>query len=141
MRLLGVNGAKGALDRMIVCDDIITNHVRHWRNFGIVRNVNTLECRPAPLFDSGSSLWCNRSLEELAAGEHSFVSAQFYASPAKQMLLVDDMSWFDGERLSGFVDEAMGLLSGNGAIISRLLYLEKALTWRVNRMIDIAQWS
>ena len=130
MRLLGVNGAKGALDRMIVCDDIITNHVRHWRNFGIVRNVNTLECRPAPLFDSGSSLWCNR-----------FVSAQFYASPAKQMLLVDDMSWFDGDNLSGFVDEAMELLSGNDAITSRLSYLEKALTWRVSRMIDIAEWS
>ena len=126
---------------MIVCDDVITNHVRHWRNFGIVRNVNSLECCPAPLFDSGSSLWCNRSLEELAAGEHGFVSAQFYASPAKQMLLVDDMSWFDGDNLSGFVDEAMELLSGNDAITSRLSYLEKALTWRVSRMIDIAEWS
>ena len=141
MRLLGVNGAKGAPDRMIVCDGIIANYDRHWRNFGIVRNVNTLECRPAPLFDSGSSLWCNRSLEELAAGEHGFASAQFYASPAKQMLLVDDMSWFDGDNLSGFVDEAMELLSGNDAITSRLPYLEKALTWRVNRMIDIAEWS
>ena len=139
--LLGVNGAKGALDRMIVCDDIIANYDRHWRNFGIVRNVNTLECRPAPLFDSGSSLWCNRSLEELAGGEHSFASAQFYMSPAKQMLLVEDMSWFDADRLNGFVEEAMGLLSGNDAIASRLPYLEKALTWRVNRMIDISEWS
>ena len=104
---LGVSGAKDALDRMIVYDDIIANHDCHWRNFGIVRNVNSLECCPAPLFDSGSSLWCNRSLEELAAGEHSFVSAQFYASPAKQMFLVDGMSWFDGDKLNGFVDEAM----------------------------------
>lgn len=92
---LGVTGGKDALDRMIVCDDIIANYDRHWRNFGLVRNVNTLACRPAPIFDSGSSLWCNVSLEELKAGEHSFTSAQFHSSPAKQMLLVEDMSWFD----------------------------------------------
>ncbi len=24
---------------MIVCDDIIANYDRHWRNFGLVRNV------------------------------------------------------------------------------------------------------
>lgn len=45
---LGVTGVKDALDRMIVCDDIIANYDRHWRNFGLVRNVNTLACRPAP---------------------------------------------------------------------------------------------
>ena len=54
---------------------------------------------------------------------------------------MDDMSWFDGDKLSCFVDEAMELLSGNDAITSRLSYLEKALTWRVSRMIDIAEWS
>ena len=78
---LGVTGVKDALDRMIVCDDIIANYDRHWRNFGLVRNVNTLTCRPAPIFDSGSSLWCNISLEELRAGEHSFTSAQFQFKP------------------------------------------------------------
>ena len=45
---LGVTGVKDALDRMIVCDDIIANYDRHWRNFGLVRNVNSLACRPAP---------------------------------------------------------------------------------------------
>lgn len=54
---LGVAGVKDALDRMIACDDIIANYDRHWRNFGLVRNVNSLACRPAPIFDSGSSLW------------------------------------------------------------------------------------
>lgn len=77
---LGVTGVKDALDRMIVCDDIIANYDRHWRNFGLVRNVNSLVCRPAPIFDSGSSLWCNISLEELRAGStvlpvHNFIQA------------------------------------------------------------------
>lgn len=138
---LGVTGVKDALDRMIVCDDIIANYDRHWRNFGLVRNVNTLACRPAPIFDSGSSLWCNISLEELRAGEHSFTSAQFHSSPAKQMLLVEDMGWFDGDKLEGFVDEAIEILSRNDALTARLPYLKEALTWRLERMIDIAEWS
>ena len=138
---LGATDIKDALDRMIVCDDIIANYDRHWRNFGLVRNVNTLACRPAPIFDSGSSLWCNVSLEELKAGEHSFTSAQFHSSPAKQMLLVGDMSWFDDDKLEGFVDEAIEILSKNDALTARLPYLKEALTWRLERMIDIAEWS
>lgn len=138
---LGVTGVKDALDRMIVCDDIIANYDRHWRNFGLVRNVNTQACRPAPIFDSGSSLWCNISLEELRAGEHSFTSAQFHSSPAKQMLLVEDMGWFDCDKLEGFVDEAIEILSRNDALTARLPYLKEALTWRLERMIDIAEWS
>lgn len=138
---LSVANIQNALDRMIVCDDIIANYDRHWRNFGLVRNVNTLACRPAPIFDSGSSLWCNVSLEALKAGEHSFASAQFHSSPAKQMLLVEDMSWFDEDKLEGFVDEAIEILSGNEALTSRLPFIREALSWRVRRMIDIAEWN
>lgn len=138
---LGVANIQDALDRMIVCDDIIANYDRHWRNFGLVRNVNTLACRPAPIFDSGSSLWCNAPLEALKAGEHSFASAQFHSSPAKQMLLVEDMSWFDEDKLEGFVDEAIEILSGNEALASRLPFIKEALAWRVRRMVDIAEWN
>ena len=133
--------ARPALERMIVCDDMIANHDRHRRNFGIVRNVETLECRPAPIFDSGSSLWCDVETSRLAAGEHSFVSRQFFESPAHQMLLVEDMSWFRADALEGFVDEAMGILSANDALSARLPYLREALAWRVGRMVDIAEWS
>ncbi len=138
---LGVANIQNALDRMIVCDDIVANYDRHWRNFGLVRNVNTLACKPAPIFDSGSSLWCNVPLEALKTGEHSFDSAQFYLSPAKQMLLVEDMSWFGTSKLEGFVDEAIGALSKNEALASRLPYIREALKWRAQRMIDIAEWS
>lgn len=138
---LGVSGAKQALDRMIVCDDIIANHDRHWRNFGIVRNVETLACRPAPLFDSGSSLWCDVETSVLVKGERSFKSSQFYESPAKQMLLVDDLEWFDAAALDGFVDEAIGILSANDALTARIPHLRAALEWRVERMRSIAAWG
>ena len=138
---LGVKGAKQLLDRMIVCDDLIANHDRHHRNFGIIRNVETLGCRPAPIFDSGSSLWCDVETSQLARGEHSFISKQFYSSPAKQMLLVEDMSWFSARSLEGFVDEAAGILSKNEALLSRMPYIVSALKWRLGRMIAIAEWA
>lgn len=138
---LGVEGAKESLDRMIVCDDILANHDRHYRNFGIVRNVETLECRPAPLFDSGSSLWCDVGFEELSRGERSFASKQFYENPGRQLLLVDDFSWFDASALEGFVGEAMGILGQNDAIEKRLPYIRSALEWRLERMVGIAEWS
>ena len=57
------------------------------------------------------------------------------------MLLVEDMSWFDDGKLEGFVDEAIEILSKNDALTARLPYLKEALTWRLKRMIDIAEWS
>ncbi len=77
----------------------------------------------------------------LAAGEHSFESKQFYASPAKQMLLVEDMSWFDGNALAGFIDEACDILSRNEALSARLPHIKASLEWRVERMANIAEWD
>ena len=57
------------------------------------------------------------------------------------MLLVEDMDWFDSDKLEGFVDEAIEILSKNDALTARLPYLKEALTWRLERMIDIAEWS
>ena len=139
--VLFVRGIEEALAHMIVCDDVIANFDRHHRNFGLVRNVEALECRPAPIFDSGSSLWCNISFAVLSAGEHSFESKQFYSSPACQLLLVDDMSWVTPAKLEGFVDEAMAVLADNCDLESRLPYIKEALDWRIRRILDIAEWS
>ena len=138
---LGADGARDAIERMIACDDVLANHDRHHRNFGIVRNVETLECRPAPIFDSGSSLWCDVDTESLSRGEFKFTSKQFEASPARQLLLVDDLSWFDISRMEGFVDEAIEILSANDALKDRLPYIRRGLEQRVARMIDIVEWS
>ncbi|MBQ9069694.1 MAG: DNA-binding protein, partial [Eggerthellaceae bacterium] len=98
---------------MIVCDDILANHDRHWRNFGIIRNVGTLECRPAPIFDSGSSLWCNVGIAVLESGDLSYACKPFDESPAHQLMLVRDFSWITEKALEGFADEAVGILEQN----------------------------
>ncbi len=138
---LGVDGTKLALYKMIVCDDIIANSDRHYRNFGIIRNVETLACRPAPLFDSGSCLWFNTPLADLKRGEFSFQSKQFDPNPARQLLLVDDMSWFEPECLDGFVDQAIEILAANPMLSERLPFIRRSLERRVARIVDIRTWS
>lgn len=40
---LGLKNAEEMLTKMFVCDYILANEDRHWRNFGVIRNVETLE--------------------------------------------------------------------------------------------------
>ena len=108
---LKVRDAVGYLDRMLVCDSILANTDRHWGNFGIIRNVETLKLRPAPIFDSGSSLWSKRSADDLALGNYFFETRPFYDKPQRQLDLVLDGRWYHPEALDGFVDEVHDLLA------------------------------
>lgn len=54
-------GMKEEVDRMILFDHILHNIDRHEKNFGIIRDAETLETiKFAPIFDSGSCLGWNR---------------------------------------------------------------------------------
>lgn len=132
---VGVEDAAQALDRMIVCDDILANHDRHWRNFGLVRDVETLECRVAPLFDSGSSLWCDVGDERLRAGEWGFDAKPFYEDPNRQFRLVNDLTWLDPRSLDGFVEEARAILAPNAALGRRLDAICNGIQFRIDRLL------
>ena len=138
---LGCEKVPEQLSKMIVCDDILANTDRHFRNFGIIRNVHTLGCRPAPIFDSGNSLWFNVSDSDLKTMQPDYKSKQFYESSAKQLLLVDDFSIIDESKLTGFAEEALSILNKNCFISNRLVKYEKYLEERLDRIINIARFS
>ncbi|MCL2341694.1 MAG: HipA domain-containing protein [Firmicutes bacterium] len=53
----GITNAREKLNNMFILDYIMLNEDRHLNNFGIVRDVNTLEWLDlAPIFDTGESL-------------------------------------------------------------------------------------
>lgn len=131
---LGVDDVAKLLEKMIVCDDILANHDRHWRNFGLVRNVDTLEYRPAPLFDNGSSLWCNVDEAVLLRGDFPFSTKPFYEDPKRQLRLVNDFSWLDFSALDGFADEARDILMGNPALERRLDAICRGIQLRIDRL-------
>lgn len=132
---LGVCDAETRLSQMIVCDDILGNFDRHLRNFGVVRDVETLECRMAPLFDTGSSLWCNTSTDALCKGSWKFATKPFYEDANRQLRLVGDYTWFDPARLEGFFEEARSILASGPGLTDRVEPIVEAMRWRLNRIL------
>lgn len=56
---LQIPNVKDFLNNMMALDFLVENTDRHYGNFGFIRDVNTLKfLGPAPLFDNGTSLWC-----------------------------------------------------------------------------------
>ena len=106
-----------------------------------MRNVDTLECRPASIFDCGSSLWFNVDDYELKHRNFTTKSKQFYENPSKQLLLVDDFSILEEEKLKGFVEDAIAILSQNLMLQARIDMYEKLLSEKVNRLLEIAAFG
>ena len=108
---LGVRYAESQLTRMLVCDSILANTDRHWGNFGVIRNIETLEYRWAPIFDTGTSLWSHLRPREIIGGDYSFETKPFYKDPGRQLEAMVDASWYCPEALEGFPDEVEGFLA------------------------------
>lgn len=105
---LGLTGVLDSLAQMFGCDYVLANRDRHWRNFGVLRNVTTLAgTRLAPIFDTGSCLWSDVQQLELP------VDFKYTAKPFKYdgmrpydqlMLFVGHLEWVRPEPLTDFGD-------------------------------------
>lgn len=104
-----------ALDRMIVIDYIIANEDRHFNNFGLLRNADTLEwIGAAPIFDSGTSLWYNKSASRFKSND--IICKPFKRSHGEQLKLVSSFDWIDFSKLRGIEDEILKVLYENNAV-------------------------
>ena len=96
---------------MIICDFILANKDRHFNNFGVIRNVETLEFeKVAPLFDNGCSLWFDEN--DMYVGEF-FLTKPFEEYEKTQVSLVRNFEWFDVQKLEGFTNEVKEILLNN----------------------------
>ena len=95
--------------------------------------------RPAPLFDSGNCLWYEKTPAQVASGDWSFAARPFGPDPAANLAQVDVVSWFNPDKLAGFVDEAMAILSGSSHATQpgRLSYIERGLQGRIRTVSDV----
>ena len=108
---LKIPHARQEIDKMLVCDFILGNFDRHYRNFGAIRNVETLEwTRIAPIFDSGSSLYAITPDQNIGT---LYKSKPFKTNPKEQLQLVQDLNWLDIKKLDGFTEELKSILSIN----------------------------
>ncbi len=62
-----VPNARQSVENMFILDFIIMNSDRHMKNFGIIRNVDTLQwVRATPIFDNGQSMECDKYIGEIS---------------------------------------------------------------------------
>ena len=107
----GIKGAREKLENMYILDFLIMNEDRHLNNFGIIRNVNTLEWLDiAPIFDNGQSLNIqDYNDEEVVISGHGRL---FYEVKSFDEIIkvVKDIKRIDVSKLDGIVEEFDNLL-------------------------------
>lgn len=112
-RELGID-IVSSLDKMIVLDYIIANEDRHFNNFGLLRDANTLEwIGAAPIFDSGTSLWYDRLTSRIPI--NGVNCKPFKKTYGEQLKLVSSLEWFEASKLDGIEDEILEVFSDDKA--------------------------
>lgn len=107
----GIKNARKKLEDMFILDYIIMNEDRHLNNFGIIRDVNTLEWLDvAPIFDNGEALNILDYDDEevIISGQGRF----FYKVESFDKVLdyIKNIKRFDLDKLDGVVEEFDDLL-------------------------------
>lgn len=131
---LGIDIAP-ALDRMIVLDYIIANEDRHFNNFGLLRDANTLEwISAAPIFDSGTSLWYDTSARGIST--YDIPCKPFKKKHSEQLRMVSSFDWLDISKLNGIEDEILNILCEDNAVQYVEAERAKAIAAEVRKRID-----
>ena len=132
---LGIPKIKESLDQMMVVDYLIANEDRHQNNFGVIRDVKKLNfIGAAPLFDSGTSLWCDKPTPMIGR------TAKLQCKPFKntheeQIKLVSSFEWLDISKLNGIEEEFRELVRDSIFIDNiRCDAICKAMKERVNSL-------
>lgn len=112
---LGIKNIVPFLDRMIVLDYIIANEDRHFNNFGVLRNAETLEwINMAPIYDSGSSLGYDKMSAQIYA-ERDVICKPFKKSHKEQLKLVSSFAWINFAKLSDVRELILQTFAEEGA--------------------------
>lgn len=128
-----------ATDDWLLVDWLVRNIDRHYNNFGLIRNVDSLEVRPAPLFDTGMSLWAG----ELRVDNADYRTKPFYSTyktptALRQLRLIADWSRYDLDVLADWPDEVAHRLTANGMLSPvRIEAIRSSLVKRVATAVTV----
>ena len=107
-----VPDARKNVENMFVLDFIIMNIDRHMKNFGVIRNVNTLEwVRTTPIFDNGESMQCDKLTSEInftdGKGKFFTNTDKKYSEMLKKLETIKEI---DIKKLEGIVTDYKNVL-------------------------------
>lgn len=123
---LQISSAKEYINSLMTIDFLIENTDRHYGNFGFIRNVNTLKfIGAAPVFDSGTSLWCEALNSEIGSWQKVM---PFKETHKEQIRLVDsfDINPNELEKVSEIVK----------TVLSSSPYLDKERVEKVTVAVE-----
>ena len=109
----GIQEARKQIEGMLIVDYLMMNIDRHRNNFGIIRNVETLQWKcVAPLFDTGTSLNCMERYLKTSLFEKGSTNKFFNESISFDAMLeyVHDFSNVNIQNLYEIVDSWKELL-------------------------------
>ncbi len=136
-RELGID-IVSSLDKMIVLDYIIANEDRHFNNFGLLRDANTLELiGAAPIFDSGTSLWYDRLTSRIPI--NGVNCKPFKKTHGEQLKLVSSLEWFEASKLDGIEDEILEVFSDDKAAQYIDTERAKTISAEVRNRIEVVE--
>ena len=100
------------VENMFLLDFIIMNMDRHMKNFGVIRNVNTLEwVRTTPIFDNGESMQCDKLTSEInftdGKGKFFTNTDKKYSEMLKKLKTIRNV---DIKKLDGIVTDYKNVL-------------------------------
>lgn len=142
--VLGIeeNQVRQHLATMVICDVLLANTDRHWRNFGIIRNVDTLGLRLAPIFDTGNCLWYSASDRDVERGVYKAASQASPANRLKQFSLscLDPFPRLEPKLLEGFAEQACETISMSSHMKKpgRLKFVYSGIIKNINHVVGIA---
>ena len=116
---LGVPGMAHALDQMMVLDYLIANEDRHFNNFGLLRDPDTLEwLGPVPIYDSGSCLGYDKLTPQIRSGRN-VTCKPFKRTHQDQLRLVTSFDWLDLSKLDGVDQDIREVFAGAEEFIDK----------------------
>ena len=107
----GVPGHRQAMAKLFVMSSLALDFDTHPANFGLIRDLDTLRLRQAPLFDYGGGFTYMRERYALVCKEPlmaDLILGLFFSRLDPSW----DYSWYDSHSLDGFEDEVEDTLSG-----------------------------
>ena len=129
----GVPNIRGHVEQQIVLDYLMRNTDRHWGNFGLVRDANTLAYLKAmPIFDNGNSLYHkNRRIEKNDDGVSRLTKMRLYQDLRYVKTFTPGMR-AAAKQFSGIVEQ---VLISSDLPRSRKLVLSDIAEYRANKLL------
>ena len=138
----GIKDARKKLSDMYLIDYIMMNYDRHMKNYGVIRDVDNLKInRVMPIFDTGQSLCCHKSLDEINFNDGEY--KLFTNVNAKLSALLDyiNLDYYDLDKLKDIAnivnDTLYKYIRYTEMSIERIDKVTKGIEKRINYLIEL----